>query len=186
MTSRKPTVGDVVHYQSYGTPGGEYLPEPRAAIITEVKYIADTDALKGLDGVIEMEGNGSKFIQSFAGREFVTHIEDLPKKVLVSVCVLNPTGMFFNTQLPYAEEPTPGHWNWPPAVHPGKYTVYQHSGGRWFVTDDERYWRMPGRDNNGARDAALSAAYCNATGTEPPGQGLPAPDSDDAGEATRP
>lgn len=113
---RQPSVGDVVHYQSYGTPGGEYLPEPRAAIITEVKYIADTDALKGLDGVIEMEGNGSKFIQSFAGREFVTPIEDLPKKVLVSVCVLNPTGMFFNTHLPYAEEPTPGHWNWPPNV----------------------------------------------------------------------
>lgn len=29
-----PSVGRVVHYQSYGTPGGEYLPEPRAAIIT--------------------------------------------------------------------------------------------------------------------------------------------------------
>lgn len=33
----KPTVGRIVHYQSYGTPGGEYLPEPRAAVITEVK-----------------------------------------------------------------------------------------------------------------------------------------------------
>lgn len=32
----KPTVGRIVHYQSYGTPGGEYLPEPRAAIITTV------------------------------------------------------------------------------------------------------------------------------------------------------
>jgi hypothetical protein len=31
-----PTIGRTVHYQSYGTPNGEYLPEPRAAIITEV------------------------------------------------------------------------------------------------------------------------------------------------------
>ncbi|QUU29291.1 hypothetical protein SEA_SLIMJIMMY_90 [Mycobacterium phage SlimJimmy] len=32
----EPSVGRIVHYQSYGTPGGEYLPEPRAAIITKV------------------------------------------------------------------------------------------------------------------------------------------------------
>lgn len=31
-----PTIGRIVHYHSYGTPGGEYLPEPRAAIITVV------------------------------------------------------------------------------------------------------------------------------------------------------
>jgi hypothetical protein len=34
--SQQPTVGRIVHYQSYGTPGGEFLPEPRAAIITQV------------------------------------------------------------------------------------------------------------------------------------------------------
>jgi hypothetical protein len=32
----KPSIGRVVHYHSYGTPGGEYLPLPRAATITEV------------------------------------------------------------------------------------------------------------------------------------------------------
>jgi len=32
----KPTVGRVVHYVSYGTPGGEYGSECRAAVITEV------------------------------------------------------------------------------------------------------------------------------------------------------
>ena len=32
----KPTVGRIVHYVSYGTPGGEYKSECRAAIITEV------------------------------------------------------------------------------------------------------------------------------------------------------
>ncbi|MGQ5692100.1 hypothetical protein ACSVIA_20445 [Rhodococcus erythropolis] len=74
---RQPSVGVIVHYQSYGTPGGEYLPEPRAAIITEV--------------------HGGP-----AGE--------------VGVCILNPTGQFFNTSVPFAEEPSPGHWNWPPAV----------------------------------------------------------------------
>lgn len=77
----KPTVGRIVHYQSYGTPGGEYLPEPRAAIITEV-----------YDGT-----------------------EDNPRgRPYVGLCVLNPTGQFFNRSVPYAEKPTPGHWNWPP------------------------------------------------------------------------
>jgi hypothetical protein len=32
----KATVGRIVHYQSYGTPGGEYTSQPRAAVITEV------------------------------------------------------------------------------------------------------------------------------------------------------
>lgn len=31
-----PSIGRIVHYHSYGTPGGEFLPEPRAAIITAV------------------------------------------------------------------------------------------------------------------------------------------------------
>lgn len=31
-----PTVGRIVHYVSYGTPNGEYQPEHRAAIVTEV------------------------------------------------------------------------------------------------------------------------------------------------------
>ena len=31
----KPTVGRIVHYVSYGTPGGEYASECRAAIVTE-------------------------------------------------------------------------------------------------------------------------------------------------------
>ncbi|MFG3710867.1 hypothetical protein [Micromonospora sp. NPDC047730] len=31
-----PTVGRIVHYVSYGTPGGEYTSQCRAAMITEV------------------------------------------------------------------------------------------------------------------------------------------------------
>lgn len=71
----EPTIGRIVHYQSYGTPNGEYLPEPRASIITEVH-----------------------------------------DNQTVGLCVLNPTGQFFNREVPFAEEPTPGHWNWPPRV----------------------------------------------------------------------
>ena len=36
-TEMRPTVGRIVHYQSYGTPGGEFLPEARAAIIASVE-----------------------------------------------------------------------------------------------------------------------------------------------------
>lgn len=79
----KPSVGRIVHYQSYGTPGGEYLPEPRAAIVTVV-YDLPPDLA--------------------------------PKTEHVGLAILNPTGMFFNQLVPNAEEPTPGHWNWPPRV----------------------------------------------------------------------
>ena len=76
MQTKRPTVGRVVHYQAYGTPGGEYPSVPRAAIVTEVHK--DSDA--------------------------------------VGLAVLNPTGMFFNQNIKYAETPMPGHWNWPPMV----------------------------------------------------------------------
>lgn len=69
----KPTVGQIVHYQSYGSPNGEHASLPRAAIITEVT--SDTS---------------------------------------VGLCVLNPTGQYFNRETPYSDEPKPGHWNWPP------------------------------------------------------------------------
>ncbi|WP_084518047.1 hypothetical protein [Microtetraspora niveoalba] len=36
MSHQKPSVGRIVHYVSYGTPGGEYKSECRAAIVTEV------------------------------------------------------------------------------------------------------------------------------------------------------
>lgn len=36
MPDQTPSIGRIVHYQSFGTPGGEFLPEPRAAIITAV------------------------------------------------------------------------------------------------------------------------------------------------------
>jgi hypothetical protein len=44
----KPSVGRIVHYVSYGTPGGEYKSECRAAIITEVTEHPDADMTAGL------------------------------------------------------------------------------------------------------------------------------------------
>lgn len=71
-------VGRVVHYVSYGTPGGEYPSVCRAAIITEV-------------------------------------LEPYPA---VSLCVLNPTGMFFNQNVPYDDHDPPvgGSWHWPERI----------------------------------------------------------------------
>ncbi len=34
--TQKPSVGRTVHYVAYGTPGGEFKPAHRAAIVTEV------------------------------------------------------------------------------------------------------------------------------------------------------
>lgn len=42
--SQQPSVGCIVHYVSYGTPGGEYASQCRAAVITEV-----CDAPGGID-----------------------------------------------------------------------------------------------------------------------------------------
>lgn len=78
-----PTIGRIVHYHSYGTPGGEFLPEPRAAIVTAVPALLSEGPNDG---------------------------------TTVSLCVLNPTGLFFHAETPFAEEPTPGHWTWPPRV----------------------------------------------------------------------
>jgi hypothetical protein len=60
----KPSVGRIVHYVSYGTPGGEYGKECRAAIVTEIP-----------EGVADPQ--------------------------TVGLCVLNPTGQFFNRTVPY-------------------------------------------------------------------------------------
>lgn len=79
MSIQTPSIGRVVHYQAYGTPGGEYKSVPRAAIITGLH--ADTDE--------------------------------------IDVFVMNPSGVFFNRCKLYpADQPTPGHCNWPPFVPP--------------------------------------------------------------------
>lgn len=43
----------------------------------------------------------------------VTEVED-KEKGIVGLCVLNPTGMFFNLHLQYsADTNIPGTWHWP-------------------------------------------------------------------------
>jgi hypothetical protein len=74
-----PSIGRIVHYHSYGTPGGEYLPQPRAALVTAVDLVAED-----------------------------------PDTYVASLCVLNPTGMFFHQHVEFSEAPQPGHWSWPP------------------------------------------------------------------------
>lgn len=79
-----PSVGRVVHYTAYGTPGGEFPAGVcRAAVITEVGHPS---------GVISQEN------------VTVPH---------VGLCVLNPTGQFFNRGVPYDANKRPGSWHWP-------------------------------------------------------------------------
>ena len=75
------TVGRVVHYVSYGTPGGEYQSECRAATVTEVVP------------------RPNPHLRPWA-----------------SLCILNPTGMFFARNLLYDEGHAPGTWHWPEPV----------------------------------------------------------------------
>jgi hypothetical protein len=76
-----PSVGRVVHYVSYGTPGGEYGKECRAAIVTEAP-------------------------------------ESVENPQTIGLCVLNPTGMFFNRTVPHheASQVVGGTWHWPERV----------------------------------------------------------------------
>lgn len=82
-----PSVGRVVHYVAYGTPGGEFpAGAHRAAIITEV-YANPT-------------------------REDPDHLS-----TDVGLCVLNPTGQFFNRHIPFdLTGQAPGTWHWPEYV----------------------------------------------------------------------
>jgi hypothetical protein len=58
MSGPKPSVGRVVHYVSYGTPGGEYTSQCRAAIITD---LAQTDEDADVVGVAVLNPTGMFF-----------------------------------------------------------------------------------------------------------------------------
>ncbi len=94
----QPSVGRIVHYVSYGTPGGEYGSECRAAIITEVNRYAP----------------GSIGDQTDA----------------VGLCVLNPTGQFFNRGTPL-DEGKPDLATRPASEGTGLCDGKWHAGGTW-------------------------------------------------------
>jgi len=79
-----PTIGRVVHYVSHGTSGGEYPSVCRAAIVTDVDTYQDPTD--------DQDGH-------------IGH---------VSLCVLNPEGMFFNRTVTQNEtDKRGGTWHWP-------------------------------------------------------------------------
>jgi hypothetical protein len=106
--SQKPSVGRIVHYVSYGTPGGEYTQECRAAIVTEVP--PDADGLQTL-----------------------------------GLCVLNPTGQFFNRAVPFDDGgETPGKPNCPDAATHG--TPFRYCGCGWAEAQTKGgTWHWPER-----------------------------------------
>jgi hypothetical protein len=62
----KPSIARIVHYVSYGTPGGEYASQCRAAIVTE---IADCDAHTECVGLAVLNPTGMFFNQHIPHNE---------------------------------------------------------------------------------------------------------------------
>jgi hypothetical protein len=90
MTDQKPSVGRIVHYVSYGTPGGEYGSECRAAVVTEVTQAEVNEQDPAGDGVF---------------------------RDTVGLCVLNPEGLFLKRGLLQDEDGRAGGtWHWPERV----------------------------------------------------------------------
>jgi hypothetical protein len=90
----RPSVGRIVHYVAYGTPGGEFPAGIcRAAIITEVY---DKGNMPPSGTVIQIDKEG--------------------QSTSIGLAVLNPTGLFFNRGIPYDEGKKPGSWHWPERV----------------------------------------------------------------------
>lgn len=84
----KPSVGRIVHYVSYGTPGGEYPSVCRAAVVTAVN-----------------------------GRAIDPATLEEAEAWDVDLCVLNPEGMFFNRSCVQQEHARDGGtWHWPERV----------------------------------------------------------------------
>lgn len=100
----KPSVGRIVHYVSYGTKNGEYSPECRAGIVTEV-------------------GQWVTIEESFTEGEDNARIRVLRQEFHPEACSLsvhNPTGVFFNSggvPIEHDEDTKkPGSWHWPERV----------------------------------------------------------------------
>jgi hypothetical protein len=89
VSEQKPSIGRIVHYVSYGTPGGEYTSQCRAAIVAAVPVGALPPA--GEHGRSEWSSDA----------------------VVLDLCVLNPTGLFFNRCPQDETAKAGGSWHWP-------------------------------------------------------------------------
>lgn len=98
MPSSPPSVGRTVHYVSFGTPGGEYTSECRAAVVTEVGVWVD---LPGTYSEQVMDGERFRTVTQVWGND------------ACALTVLNPTGMFFKNCSHDEAPKVGGTWHWP-------------------------------------------------------------------------
>lgn len=104
----KPSVGGIVHYVSYGTPGGEYASQCRAASITEAGCWVTTDTQR------IGPGSDDPAQQPKAGDQRV--ISQTYDPEACALFVKNPTGLFLDQVIRHDEEKAPGTWHWPERV----------------------------------------------------------------------
>ena len=96
----KPTVGRIVHYVSYGTPGGEFTSQCRAAVVAGVGAWLTVES-KPADSYSTSEGRPIRYAEQW-------YFDDA-----LSLVVLNPTGQFFNECRHDGTDKRGGTWHWP-------------------------------------------------------------------------
>lgn len=92
---RRPVLGDVVHYQAYGSADGRYASVCRAALVTEVG--------QWVTARTEVDDDGA-----------TRTVHQVWDAEAVACTVHNPTGTFHNTECRHSEgRCRGGTWHWP-------------------------------------------------------------------------
>lgn len=58
---------------------------------------------------------GGEFPAGVCRAAVITAVDEVNDSI-VSLCVMNPTGLFFNQSVPYSGDNQPGTWHWPERV----------------------------------------------------------------------